>query len=842
MNRYLCIHLHFYQPPRENPWLDEIEYQESAYPFHDWNERISAECYGANGSSRILDSEGWVVDIANNYAKTSFNFGPTLLSWLEEKDPDTYSRILEGDRLSQQNFGGHGSAIAQCYNHIIMPLAARRDKETQILWGLKDFESRFRRSPESMWLPETAVDLESLDIMSANGMKYVILAPRQAKAVRKAGSEEWSDVSGERVNPREPYWVRLPSGRKIATFFYDGPISKAVAFEGLLHNGEGFAHRLLEGFHPDKTSRNQLLHISTDGETYGHHHPLGDMALAYALAHLERNQLATVTNYGQYLELNPPEKEAQIHEFSSWSCAHGVERWRSNCGCNSGQKGSWNQKWRKPFREAVDHLRDRLKEPFEQTLKPYIRDPWSARNDYISVVKDRSLANIDRFLYKWCEGRSLTDSEITLILKAFEAQRHLLLMYTSCAWFFDEISGLETVQNLQYAYRAIELAESAFGIALEGRFLEDLEKAKSNLPETQNGKVVFERYVKPARVDNVRVGIHFAISSVFESFSEMNEVFNYKITLLDFFRLNSGKASFVCGHARIRSRITLERQQIMFGVLHLGDHNISAGVKAFTTKEEYQELVGAAEEAFARADFPGTMRIIDRHFQESTYSLRDLFRDEQKRVVDLIMKEAMQATEERFTRLYEANYPLFCFLSDLHLSIPKAFRDIAEFVENRGLRKNLFKDGRVKVEKIRRILEEAKEWNTNIDGAGFAKDILTVLQSKIRQLEQHEDKVRCFEEILELVRLCRDVPYPVQLGSIQNWLLLWYKSRSRELNGQISHSSQELRVEELAKALAHQLQVRLPDRIPYEEEHVSGNKTEKNTNRISVDLSITASK
>src|SRR5271154_1909588 len=293
-DKYLCIHSHFYQPPRENPWLEEIELQESAYPYHDWNERITAECYATNLTARILDGSDRIVRIVNNYAQTSFNFGPSLLSWAQRHAPEVYAGILEADRLSEKRFSGHGSAIAQVYNHMILPLANRRDKETQIKWGLADFEFRFGRRPEAMWLPETAVDLESLELLAQEGIAYTILAPHQAKAIRLLDPGEsgtWTDVTGARIDPTRSYLLKLPSGRSINLFFYDGPVSQSVALEKLLNNGEKFASRLL-GVFSDARTRPQLMNIATDGETYGHHHRHGEMALAYALDHIESHSLA----------------------------------------------------------------------------------------------------------------------------------------------------------------------------------------------------------------------------------------------------------------------------------------------------------------------------------------------------------------------------------------------------------------------------------------------------------------------------------------------------------------------------------------------------------------------
>ncbi|HKP87794.1 MAG TPA: DUF3536 domain-containing protein, partial [Blastocatellia bacterium] len=398
MNRYVCIHGHFYQPPRENPWLEEVELQDSAYPYHDWNERITAECYAPNAASRILSADKKIVGIVNNYSKISFNFGPTLLSWMQRHTPDVHDAIIEADRESRRNFSGHGSAIAQVYNHMIMPLANARDKRTQVIWGITDFEHRFGRRPEGMWLAETAVDTETLEVLAEQEILFTILAPRQAGRVRRIG-KRWRDVSGSRVDPRMPYLCRLPSGKTINLFFYDGPISQDIAFGGLLASGETFASRLLGTFVADRQEP-QLVHIATDGETYGHHHRFGEMALSYCLHHIESNDLAKLTVYGEYLEKFPPTHEVEIIENTSWSCAHGVARWGSNCGCNTGRAG-WSQEWRAPLRQALDWLRDELATVYEKTVSEHLRDPWQARNDYLNIILDRGLENVAAFFSRY---------------------------------------------------------------------------------------------------------------------------------------------------------------------------------------------------------------------------------------------------------------------------------------------------------------------------------------------------------------------------------------------------------------------------------------------------------
>ncbi|HXO94825.1 MAG TPA: DUF3536 domain-containing protein, partial [Candidatus Acidoferrum sp.] len=553
--KYVCIHGHFYQPPRENPYLEAIELQDSAYPYHDWNERITAESYAPNAASRIVDSENRIVKLFNNYAKISFNFGPTLLSWMKDQAPRVYESILEADKESAQRFSGHGSAMAQGYNHMILPLANRRDKVTQVKWGIRDFESRFGRKPEGMWLPETAVDTETLEVLAENGIQFTILAPRQAQRVRPKNSSKFEDVSGARIDPARAYLAELPSKKRINLFFYDGPISQGVAFEGLLNDGKRFADRLMSGF-SDSRQGPQLVHIATDGESYGHHHHYGEMALSFALDEIERQKIAQLTNYGEFLAKHPPRHFVEIVENSSWSCVHGIERWRNDCGCNSGGH-PWNQQWRAPLRAALDWLRDKLAPIFESRMKEYIRDPWASRDDYIRVILDRSEESRKAFFTDHAI-RPLEPHEQVTALKLLEMQRHAMLMYTSCGWFFDELSGIETVQVIHYAGRALQLAEECSGEKVEAEFLQHLALAKSNLPESGDGAKIYEKWVKPAVVDIERVGGHYAISSLFESYPEKTRIYCYEVERDRYSVEAEGKMRLAHGSARLRSIITQE--------------------------------------------------------------------------------------------------------------------------------------------------------------------------------------------------------------------------------------------------------------------------------------------
>lgn len=460
MQRYVCIHGHFYQPPRENPSTGEVDKEKSAAPYPDWNERITVECYRPNLAAPILDAQGHVIKKIRTYGRMSFDFGPTLLNWLERHAPDVYQGVLDADLESRERFGGHGSAMATGYNHMILPLADIRDKETQILWGLRDFEHRFGRRSEGFWLPETAVDLESLEILAEHLVRFIILAPHQARAVHKIDDHYWFDVPAGELDTSMPYFINLPSGHRLAVFFYDEPISRAVAFEGLLHSGDILADRIVQAFSDDR-SWPQLVSLATDGETFGHHHKFGEMALAYALEKLEQDRLAKLVNFGAFLDICEPTHEVEILENTSWSCPHGVERWRSDCGCRAGTHPAASQSWRGPLREALDGLRDRIRPLFESTAGDCLKDPWDGREDYIDLILDPSKESADRYFDKH-SLRGLSDSEKKKVLTLMEMQRHLMFMYTSCGWFFDDPLEIGTQIVLRQAARAVELAKNLF--------------------------------------------------------------------------------------------------------------------------------------------------------------------------------------------------------------------------------------------------------------------------------------------------------------------------------------------------------------------------------------------
>lgn len=729
--KFICIHGHFYQPPRENAWLEFVEVQDSAHPFHDWNERITSECYGPNGSSRILGEEKKIIAIVNNYANISFNMGPTLLSWMETQAPEEYQLILEADEKSKLNFSGHGSALAQVYNHIIMPLATREEKDLQVVWGIRDFQYRFNRMPEGMWLAETAVDLETLEVLAENEIKFTILAPRQIKSIRKIGNKSWGK---EVLDTRRPYLCQLPSGKEIVIFVYDGESSQAVAFKKLLNNGKYFAETLVEGLSKNPEEA-QLLNIATDGESYGHHHRFGDMALAYALEHIEYNNLAQITNYGEFLEKFPPQYELQIHENSSWSCVHGVERWKSDCGCNSGGKPGWNQQWRAPLRDALDWLREETNKVVEAEMKKFgVKDFQAMKLDYIDVILDREKENAMAFAEKHVP-HELTPHAFTHLIRLMEAIRHTQLMYTSCAWFFDEISGIETVQVLQYANRTIQLTEMELGVKLEEEFLKRVAKAKSNLPEHKNGKEIYQKLITPRRVGLSSVGMHYAVASLFAEYPEVLPIYNYTAKSKIFERLFAGNHRLAIGLTEVYSRVTYSSKQFCYAVVYLGQNHIIGNSSESMTEEHFQEVMPQILKAFSESRLADVIALMQEHFSEQKFTLDNLFRDDQKEVLDLIVEKGLEEAHSYYKDVYNDNYNLMNILQKNNLPIPQMLKQNLEIVLNNEIIKYLKSDS-INPEALENVTEDAKKWEINLNKTEIefaASHKLKILMQKVEE-------------------------------------------------------------------------------------------------------------
>ncbi|MEB3173568.1 MAG: DUF3536 domain-containing protein [Cyanobacteriota bacterium] len=671
---YVTVHGHFYQPPRENPYLERIERQPSAAPFQDWNERIYAECYRPNAFARIFSDQGEVLAIVNNYEYLSFNIGPTLLSWLENHDPEVYQRILEADRLSCRRLGGHGNAIAQVYNHIILPLANERDKYTQVQWGVADFRHRFGREPEGIWLAETAVDQETLRVLIDEGIKFTILAPSQAEACRPFGEEEWRVVNGGQIDPTRPYRCFIEDGRFIDIFFYDGPISRDLGFGDVLNSSDFLAGRLGQAVRGDFRP-SQLLTLATDGETFGHHKGSAERCLAYAFTQEFPRRGWQTTNFAHYLSLHPPQWEVCLKPVTAWSCCHGVDRWQADCGCGGG--GDWHQRWRAPLRESLNWLRDQLAELYQTTALRYFQDPWQARRDYVEVILNRNLERVNQFLARH-QTHPLRPQERTDALRLLEMQRYSLLMFTSCGWFFDEISRPEGAQILRYGARAMELAAEVTGIDLEPEFIARLEPAPSNVPQFQNGRRVYEALVSPAKISLAQVAAHYAMSSLFTPYGPQQSLYCYQTEQIDYHKQQLGALTLALGQVNLTSTITWESQTFTFAALHLGGWDFHCCVQPTQGRGRYGQLKQKLLQALASASAAQVILAMNDYFGAQSFSLPNLFPAERQRIMRVLTAQTQRNLDQLYTQVYRDNYSILVAFQRDELAVPPEIQVAAE--------------------------------------------------------------------------------------------------------------------------------------------------------------------
>ena len=780
MDNYVCIHGHFYQPPRENPWLEEVELQDSAYPYHDWNEKITDECYRQNTASRILGPDKKIIDIVNNYQSISFDFGPTLLSWLQRHAPDVYQSVIDADKISRELFSGHGSAIAQAYNHIIMPLANSRDKRTQVIWGIYDFEQRFGRKPEGMWLPETAADLETLDILAEYNIKFTVLAPHQARRVRKIGDSHWKNVERDKFDTTQPYLCRLPSGRSINLFFYHGPTSLDVANGRLLQNGEAFAKRMAWIFSENRREL-QLAHIAADGETYGHHHRYADMALAYCLHYIKSNNLAKLTVYGEYLEKFPPNFEVEIFENSSWGCYHGVERWKSNCGCCYGRYPCGQQQWRAPLREAMDWLRDQLIGVYQSRMAQFVSDPWLLRDKYIEVINYRTDENLEKFILDSTQ-KQLAQEDKVIFLKLLELQRNALLMYTSCGWFFDDIAGIETVQIMQYAARAIQLAREVDNKDFEADFENIIQKANCNAREYANGKDAYNALVKPACVDLNRVAVHFAISSIFTDYPhEETDIFCYSAKAELYDRADAGIQILATGRTTIHSNIVLERYTVDFAVLYLGDHNLIGSSIGRMPDKSFSEMQQHLKDSFRKGDVIEVMRLMSVIFKGNNYSLWHLFRDEQRRILYEVLETTWKEIDASFRHLYEHNHSIMQVMRSMNVPLPRALAAPVEFIINNDLCQ-VIREEKTSLDKLQSLVNEATTLSIQLDIPTLQFEVSRKITHLMLQLQQSHEDISLLESIEETFRILLSIVSQFNPQTAQNVLFAISKKTYPEMS------------------------------------------------------------
>lgn len=768
---FLTIHGHFYQPPRENPWLEAIELQDSALPFHDWNERINKECYNPNSISKIVDNRNRILDVVNNYEHMSFNFGPTLLSWMEHFAPLTYERIIKADIESVSEHSGHGNAMAQVYNHIIMPLANENDKQTQIKWGIRDFEYRFGRKPEGMWLAETAVDDETLKFLEENGIKFTVLSPYQALKFRQEGDKDWQDVSWGNIDPARSYryYIKSAPGKFIDLFFYDGAISRSVAFDELLKDGNKFIKRLKEGI-SDCRDYPQLINIATDGESYGHHTKFGDMALSYVLKIRAKDEGFKITNYAEYLDKYRSNCEVDIKQASSWSCFHGVGRWKEDCGCSTGGHPGWNQKWRKPLREALDYLRDELIVVFEKEGQKYFDNVWNVRNKYINVILDRNEMNVKKFQQENFKP-DLTDDDKVHAMELLEIQRQAMLMYTSCGWFFSEISGIETVQIMKYAARAMQLAARFTSKNLEEKFLEILSQAKSNIPEFGTGKDIFERFVKPSIITVKQIATLWALSSLYQDFEDEENVYCYTITRKAYKKVQKNSSTFIVGHIEIQSKITLQKSNVMFALMQYAGGDFHCTIKEYSDDAEFNRIKNDLIKIYTMNTLTEIIRALDEYFGKEYFTLKDIFIEERRKILQILLKGKLEKFSQTYQEMYDEGKGSIYHLQGLGLSIPDEFKISAEYALSHKFNDIVVHSGGfVEDDLIQQATDinfEAKKIDIKLDKSPsnlvFSKKILQNINRLVHSFEIQQADV-----VLEIFDNVRKLELNVDIAEAQN--------------------------------------------------------------------------
>jgi len=772
--RLLCLHGHFYQPPRENPWIDEIEVQDSAGDFHDWNARIAVECYAPNGAARLKSGQDRITDIVNNYDHLSFNFGPTLFAWLERHRPDVYQRVLAADQAAVQRTG-HGNAIAQGYGHSILPLDSPRDRLTQIRWGIADFTRRFGRRPEGFWLPECAADGATLAALAGEGIRFTVLSPWQARRV-KPPHGDWQDAAGARFDPTRPYRVRA-GDKELVVFFYDGHIARDLAFGETLASGERLVSRLEGGFDA-RRGHDELLVVALDGETLGHHRKGGDEGLAAGLRQLERTSGIEVVGLAQALTQVPVEWEAEIFEGSSWSCAHGIERWRSDCGCEVGGQAGWRQAWRGPLRDALGALREQVAALYEREAAGLFTDPWATRDRYAEVVLDPARREADRFLDREA-GRALSKDERVKALRLLELQRHALLMFTSCGWFFAEISGIETAQVLKYAARAIQLAETLGASGLGAAFEAALARAPSNVPEIGNGAEVWRRQVKPSVVTLEGVGAHLAITSVVRETAAEGSVFCYAYRLESRRSVQAGPIALALGRLKLQSRFTGEALDALCAVLHFGAADFRCGLVPYPGPERHAEVEAALVDGVEKLSLAQLLRQVDVYFPGRDYELRDLFLDERRRVAELLLAGTMRRHEAHHLEIFEDHRRLMEFLREIDSPIPAPLRVSADVTLTRRLLEviNRALAGHVDLPEAERALaqavELARKLGAHLHLAQVRRDAEALVNGRMAALVSGRSPAARAEELIDVLDLASRLGLWLDLWSAQNRLWDW---------------------------------------------------------------------
>jgi alpha-amylase/alpha-mannosidase (GH57 family) len=795
--KYVCIHGHFYQPPRENPWLDDVEREASAAPHHDWNHRISLECYRANTAARLVDGENRVLALRDNYRSLSFNFGPTLLAWMERHAPQVLTAIQDADLDSCERFNGHGNAIAQVYNHLIMPLATRRDKITQVVWGGRDFIHRFGRAPEGMWLAETAVDLETLRVLAEAGIRFTILSPFQAHRWRLLESDcPWHDAAGGTIPSGQPYRCFVGGGLFIDLFFYDGQLAQAVAFERALEHSSRLIARVEAAYQRRGAHVGAwLAHAATDGESYGHHFKFGDMALAAAFRDLEDNPLVQITNYGAFLAAFSPVAEVEIVENTAWSCSHGLGRWHADCGCRIGGGPDGHQKWRAPLRVGLNAVRDALAVHYEAEMAKLVGDPWEARDDYIDVLLDPA-GRADDFIRRHTKG-PVNAGERVRLLQLLEMQRAGLLMFTSCGWFFDDISGLESVMVLRHAARALQLAEATGLTGLEKRLLESLRQAPSNLSDYANGAEVYVRQVKPHAVGLDRVVANHAIRTLMRQNHTGHRLYCFQLTPKDEDELGPNPIPCVLGSVAVEDVRTGQSEDFLYGVVHFGGLDFRCSVIPYPGQVEHHELLKNLQKAGEQQNTLMMMRVLDKEFGAVFFDLNDCLVNLRQDLAIAISQDRLRIYTEFQRYLYEENRSLMISLHRMGVRLPAEMRGavrrvlstevdrlVREILEQERIHgdgeaswRQTHYDIRSRVGRLQAVLQEACKWDLRLRVSSPARQLGEEMIHLLEGLARDFDP-RQAARLMRLIILCQYLDAKPELWLLQT---LYYRLVQRTL-------------------------------------------------------------
>jgi hypothetical protein len=786
VNPAFVLHGHFYQPPRENPWTEVVPREPSAVPYHDWNARITAECYRPNGWARILDEAGRIVSIVNNYEYLSFNVGPTLLSWMERHAPETYRRMIDADRAT-------GRAIAQAYGHAILPLCNDPDLRTHIRWGLADFRHRFGREPRGMWLPETAVDDRVLAALAEEGVGFTILSPPQISAVRPphgaSGEAEWQPGDPSSLDTRRAYRWRHPEHAELGVdlVIYDGEISHDVAFGGfpsqvvidriVQRNGDPTGSDTAD----DRAQESRLVAVACDGETFGHHYPYADRGVAYALAVEARRRGVAVPRLDAWLDEHPPVWEARVRT-SSWSCVHGVGRWLENCGCHTGGEPGWDQRWRQPLRAALDVVREAASEIFERRGAAVLHDPWGARDAYVDVLL--AATSIEDFAAAHVKGGPGSD-DLVEALTLLESQRHALLMYTSCGWFFNDLAGIETLQVLRYAARCLDLLSELGEATPYETFLDILGQATSNRPAEGDGRAVWARHVETARVDAGRVAAHLALSQLLSDGTDPGaepgaepaefELGGYRVVRELGDRVDRGGVQACAGRVTLIHQRTRRSSTWAYGAVHLGGLEVFGAVRpgreeAGVDQAAIDEIIGSTR----RGDRVTTLlRLVVDRFGPREFDLASALPGSGEELLSATARRVADRFIAAYDQLRVDHHAMLAALAVAGTTLPPELRGPVELALARRLETELERAAGATdpaaYRAVRAVVREAREEGVQIRSRRAAGALERALVAAVATAVEGagEPVDAAVDAAVGMVRLARELDMPVDLGIAQ---------------------------------------------------------------------------